>query len=1066
MNAIKTFLILLVLLLSVSAVSAEGNFTALQEEIDSSADSIEITQNYIYDNSSDYELNEGILINKSDFTINGNGHTIDGAGEARIFYILGKNVTILNLNLINGFNEEYGGAIFADSITCKNISFVNNSVESMGGSIYCNNINLTNCEFSGNTAQMGAGIFFTENGTILDSNFIDNHNYTFSLIYGMYEGNLFVDNCTFMNLTSSYAPAIFSSKKNIIRNSFFINLEASLTGGAVAFKFCGDSEFENCLFFETSSGKNGGAIFADVDGGSIMRESVILIKNSTFVDSFADFGGAILQLGGILKIVDSNFINNYAIYSGGAIYTSNVVDIELNNSQISLNTLINNDYRFSSGGFYCEAADNVNITNSTFKNNSKNAVYSYDVSSLVIENSTFLDNGEAIHSVFTEKVTLRNNSYGNDTIFLNDTDYPTVIIEKGAEIEHAKNIINVTTLPSRFDSRDWGWVSPVENQGWMGACWTFGTCGALESTLLKLTGKEYLFSENNMQNSMLQYAKYGVIGLTEGGEDIIGLEYLLGWFGAVLREYDSYDELGKISPLLTTDENIHIQDVIFIDSRENATDNDAIKKAIMECGSLVFLYHAENDAPYYNEETHSQYQNYETKRNHGVSIVGWDDNFSKSNFLITPPGDGAFIVKNSAGTDWGENGFFYLSYYDTSILSGDKSIGFLMKNSDNYTKIYQRDLSGFMVEKNNYTSYKTAYTSIGNDLISGVGTYFRENENYTLEIYINEELKYRENGTAPFYGYHTLRLKNAIQVRENDNFTVLMKKEFVPIFGYSRLHFEENTTFAEINGKWTDLTSEDQTVTLKVYTKDLVIYTEDLVKIYKNDSNFIANVGVSNTTVNFEINGVNYTRLSDENGTAKMSINLNPGNYTIKTTFNGTTVENTITVLPTLIAENLIKYYRNASQFYITLIDGQSNAVSGRNITMNINGVFYDRLTNENGTAKLNINLEPGEYILTAIDPLTRLTMSYNITVLPVLNATDLEMNYMDGSTFNATVLDGQGNPLADAKITFNINGVFYTRTTDSSGIAKLNIRLMAGEYIITSEYDGMRIANTITIKD
>ena len=225
-------------------------------------------------------------------------------------------------------------------------------------------------------------------------------------------------------------------------------------------------------------------------------------------------------------------------------------------------------------------------------------------------------------------------------------------------------------------------------------------------------------------------------------------------------------------------------------------------------------------------------------------------------------------------------------------------------------------------------------------------------------------------------------------------------------------------------------------------------------------------MGVSNTTVNFEINGVNYTRLSDENGTAKMSINLNPGNYTIKTTFNGTTVENTITVLPTLIAENLIKYYRNASQFYITLIDGQSNAVSGRNITMNINGVFYDRLTNENGTAKLNINLEPGEYILTAIDPLTRLTMSYNITVLPVLNATDLEMNYMDGSTFNATVLDGQGNPLADAKITFNINGVFYTRTTDSSGIAKLNIRLMAGEYIITSEYDGMRIANTITIKD
>ena len=92
--------------------------------------------------------------------------------------------------------------------------------------------------------------------------------------------------------------------------------------------------------------------------------------------------------------------------------------------------------------------------------------------------------------------------------------------------------------------------------------------------------------------------------------------------------------------------------------------------------------------------------------------------------------------------------------------------------------------------------------------------------------------------------------------------------------------------------------------------------------------------------------------------------------------------------------------------------------------------------------------------------------MSYNITVLPTLNATDLEMTYKDGSTFNVTVLDGQGKPLANAAVTFNINGVLYIRYSDSHGIAKLNINLMAGEYIITSEYEEMRISNTITIKD
>ncbi|MEE1156743.1 MAG: hypothetical protein U0K80_04940, partial [Methanobrevibacter sp.] len=202
------------------------------------------------------------------------------------------------------------------------------------------------------------------------------------------------------------------------------------------------------------------------------------------------------------------------------------------------------------------------------------------------------------------------------------------------------------------------------------------------------------------------------------------------------------------------------------------------------------------------------------------------------------------------------------------------------------------------------------------------------------------------------------------------------------------------------------------------------------------------------------------------NGTARMTINLEPGNYTIKTIYNNASVENTITVLPTLIGENLIKYFRNASQFYISLSNGEGSPIAGIHITMNINGVFYNRLTNENGTAKLNINLEPGEYILTAIDPLTGLQMSYNITVLPVLIANDLEMRFKDGSTFNAMVLDGEGKPLANAKVTFNVNGVFYTRYSNSSGIAKLNINLMAGEYIITSEFDEMRISNTITIKD
>ena len=134
----------------------------------------------------------------------------------------------------------------------------------------------------------------------------------------------------------------------------------------------------------------------------------------------------------------------------------------------------------------------------------------------------------------------------------------------------------------------------------------------------------------------------------------------------------------------------------------------------------------------------------------------------------------------------------------------------------------------------------------------------------------------------------------------------------------------------------------------------------------------------------------------------------------------------------------------------------------GQTVKFNINGVFYERKTDENAIARLNINLAPGEYIITSI--FEGYMASNKITVLPVLSASDLEMHYRDGSTFNVTVFDGQGNPLANAGVTFNINGVFYNRTTDENGVARLNINLMSGEYIITSSYNGCNIANKITI--
>ncbi|MFQ9110718.1 MAG: hypothetical protein ACLR4T_04345, partial [Methanobrevibacter smithii] len=90
--------------------------------------------------------------------------------------------------------------------------------------------------------------------------------------------------------------------------------------------------------------------------------------------------------------------------------------------------------------------------------------------------------------------------------------------------------------------------------------------------------------------------------------------------------------------------------------------------------------------------------------------------------------------------------------------------------------------------------------------------------------------------------------------------------------------------------------------------------------------------------------------------------------------------------------------------------------------------------------------------------------VSNNITVLPTLVTKDLTMKYLDGSKFTAQTLNGQGKPLANQKVSFNVNGVFYHRTTDEKGMADLNIRLNPGKYIITSIWNEYQIGNNIAI--
>ena len=265
------------------------------------------------------------------------------------------------------------------------------------------------------------------------------------------------------------------------------------------------------------------------------------------------------------------------------------------------------------------------------------------------------------------------------------------------------------------------------------------------------------------------------------------------------------------------------------------------------------------------------------------------------------------------------------------------------------------------------------------------------------------------------------------------------------------------------------------TITVNKNTKT-TLTMDNLVKYFNGPQKLMAKLvdgfgnPIANATVYFTINGKVYARITDENGTASIAIRLLPGEYKASALFNGTddydmaAVNASVLVKNTILGNDTTLYFRNGTQYVAKFLDSNGKALANTDVKFNINGVFYTRVTDENGIARLNIRLDPASYIITAYNPVTGEQKANEVTVLPRIIAKDLSMKYLDGSTFNAALVDGQGKAISGVNITFNINGVFYHRTTDADGVTKLNIRLMPGEYIITSMYDECWASNKIII--
>ena len=265
------------------------------------------------------------------------------------------------------------------------------------------------------------------------------------------------------------------------------------------------------------------------------------------------------------------------------------------------------------------------------------------------------------------------------------------------------------------------------------------------------------------------------------------------------------------------------------------------------------------------------------------------------------------------------------------------------------------------------------------------------------------------------------------------------------------------------------------TITVNKNTKT-TLTMDDVVKYFKGAQNLTAKLvdafgnPIANATVYFTVNGKVYAKTTDKNGTASMGIGLVPNEYKVNAVFNGTkdydkaTANATVTVKNTVFGNDTTLYFCNGTKYVAKFLDSNGKALANTTVKFNINGVFYTRVTDENGTASLTIKLDPKSYVITAYNPATGEERANNITVMPTLITKDLSMKFQDGSKFNVTILDGQGKPLANQNVTFNVNGVFYNKVSGADGVASLNINLNAGKYIITSMWNGYQVGNNITI--
>lgn len=337
------------------------------------------------------------------------------------------------------------------------------------------------------------------------------------------------------------------------------------------------------------------------------------------------------------------------------------------------------------------------------------------------------------------------------------------------------NAEETSILPPQYDLREKERAPQIKNQGKYGTCWAFAALSAMESALLP--EEEEIFAPDHMslQNSF-------VLRQADGGEYTMGMAYLTAWQGPVYETDDPYGDGESPDNLKPVN---HVQEIQLIDGK----DFEKIKEAVFKYGGVqTAIYSAlrssQSSSPYYNSEAYAYCYMGAEKPNHEILIIGWDDNYPKENFKMEVENDGAFICQNSWGENFGDNGVFYVSYYDVNI--GNHNVVYTrIEETDNYDNIYQSDLCGW-VGQLGYTQDSlyaaNVYTAAGKETVKAAGFYATGKET-SYELYVVKNFQNEDSladrvlaasGKVANAGYYTIDFEKGFEVEPGERYAVVL----------------------------------------------------------------------------------------------------------------------------------------------------------------------------------------------------------------------------------------------------------------------------------------------------